>query len=476
MTPRRCDVCVIGAGSAGLSVAAGTSRLGLDTVLVERGSMGGECLNTGCVPSKALLAVAKRRHASTSAAMPGLGTGEPSVDFDAVKDGLRDVIDTLAPHDSVARFESLGVTVLRGTAVFLDTDTIAVGPERIRARWFVLATGSRPAVPPIPGLDPASVLTNETIFSLRAPPRRLVILGGGPVGVEMALAHRRLGIPVALIERHAILPRDEPELVAALRSMLVAEGIDILEHATVTRVDHAPGCTTLAVERDGRSEPIAGSHLLVATGRVPATEGLGLEAAGIAFGPAGIAVDARLRTSRRHILALGDVIDGPHFTHAAGYQAGIVVRNLAFRLPARVDYRALPWVTYTDPELAHVGLTEAEARARHGRRVTVEIVPLSRNDRAVAERQTDGLLKVIVGRGGRILGASLLAPAAGEAIGLWCLAIGRKMNLKAVAELILPYPTFGETAKAAAGAYYAPRLFSAATRRIVAALRRLPFW
>ena len=488
MTPRRCDVCVIGAGSAGLSVAAGTSRLGLDTVLIERGTMGGECLNTGCVPSKALLAVAKRRHASTSAAMPGLGTGEPSVDFGAVKDGLRDVIDTLAPHDSVARFESLGVTVLRGTAVFLDADTIAVGPERhaefcrggeararIRARWFVLATGSRPAVPPIPGLDPASVLTNETIFSLRAPPRRLVILGGGPVGVEMALAHRRLGIPVALIERHAILPRDEPELVAALRRNLVAEGIDILEHASVTRVDHAPGCTTLAVERDGRSEPIAGSHLLVATGRVPATEGLDLETAGIAFGPAGIAVDARLRTSRRHILALGDVIDGPHFTHAAGYQAGIVLRNLAFRLPARVDYRALPWVTYTDPELAHVGLTEAEARARHGRRVTVEMVSLSRNDRAVAERQTEGLLKVVVGRQGRILGASLLAPAAGEAIGLWCLAISRKMNLKAVAELILPYPTFGETAKAAASAYYAPRLFSAATRRIVAALGRLPF-
>ena len=474
MTPRRCDVCVIGAGSAGLSVAAGTSRLGLDTVLVERGAMGGECLNTGCVPSKALLAVAKRRHASMSA-MPGLGTGEPSVDFGAVKDGLRDVIDTLAPHDSVARFESLGVTVLRGTAVFLDAGTIAVGPERIRARWFVLATGSRPALPPIPGLDPAFVLTNETIFSLRAPPSRLVILGGGPVGVELALAHRRLGIPVALIERHAILPRDEPELVAALRRMLVNEGVDILEHATVTRVDHAPGCTTLAVERDGRSEPIAGSHLLVATGRVPATEGLGLETTGIAFGPAGIAVDARLRTSRRRIFALGDVLDGPHFTHVAAYQAGIVVRNLAFRLPARVDDRALPWVTYTDPELAHVGLTEAEARARHGSRVTVEIVPLSRNDRAVAERQTDGLLKVVVGRGGRILGASLLAPAAGEAIGLWCLAISRKMNLKAVADLILPYPTFGETAKAAAGAYYAPRLFSAATRRIVAALGRLPF-
>ena len=476
MTPRRCDVCVIGAGSAGLSVAAGTARLGLDTVLIERGAMGGECLNTGCVPSKALLAVAKRRHAGTSPSMPGLGTGEPSVDFGTVKQGLRDVIYTIAPHDSVARFESLGVTVLRGTATFLDDRTIAVGQERIRARWFVVAAGSRAALPPIPGLDPASVLTNETIFSLRDPPSRLVVLGGGPIGIEMALAHRRLGIPVVLVARNAILPRDEPELVATLRKMLVAEGIKILERATVTRVDHAPGCTTLAVERGGRTEPIAGSHLLVATGRVPATEDLGLEAAGIAFGPAGIAVDARLRTSRRHIFALGDVLDGPRFTHMAAYQAGIVVRNLAFRLPAKVDDRAIPWVTYTDPELAHVGLTEAEARARHGSRVTVVIMPLSRNDRAVAERQTEGLLKVVIGRRGRILGASLLAPAAGEAIGLWCLAISRRLTVKAVADLILPYPTFGETAKAAASAYYAPQVFGTASRRIVGALRRLPRW
>ena len=425
MTPRRCDVCVIGAGSAGLSVAAGTSQLGLDTVLIERGAMGGECLNTGCVPSKALLAVAKRRHASTSALMPGLGTGEAPVDFGDVREGLRAVIDTIAPHDSVARFESLGVTVLRGTATFLDERTLAVGAERIRARWFVVATGSRPLVPPIPGLDPASVLTNETIFSLRDPPSRLVILGGGPIGIEMALAHRRLGVPVTLVERDEILPRDEPELVAALRKTLVAEGIEMLEGATVTRVDHTPGCTTLMVKRGGRTEPIAGSHVLVATGRVPGIEDLDLAAAGVAIGPAGIAVDARLRTSRRHICALGDVLDGPRFTHVAAYQAGIVVRNLAFRLPAKIDDRALPWVTYTDPELAHVGLTEAEARARQGSRVGVEIVPLSRNDRAVAERQTGGLLKVVVGRHGHILGASLLAPAAGEAIGLWCLAISR---------------------------------------------------
>jgi len=476
LTDRTCDVCVVGAGSAGLSVASGCAQLGLDTVLIEHGTMGGECLNTGCVPSKALLAAAKRVHAATAPAIAGIGNGEPAVDFGAVKDGLLDVIATIAPHDSAERFEDLGATVLRGTARFRDAQTITIDSDTVRARWFVLATGSRPAMPDIPGLDPDSILTNETIFGLRDKPDHLVILGGGPIGIEMAVAHRRLGVQVTLIERSTILPHDEPELVEVLRTTLRDGAITILEHAAIRRVAHGPGSIAVTMEWQGETTIVTASHCLVATGRVPAIDALNLEAAKIDSTAAGITVDARLRTSQLHIFALGDVIDGPRFTHVAGYQAGIVVRNLAFRLPAKVDYSALSWVTYADPELAHVGLTEAAARKRHGRRVTVQTVPLARNDRAVAERRTSGLLKVVVGRRGRILGASILAPAAGEIIGLWCVAVSRKLTLKAIADLMLPYPTLGEIAKTAATDYFSPKLFSTTTRRVVRALDRLPRW
>ena len=470
MSEIRFEVCVVGAGAAGLSVAAGCAQLGLSTALIEHGAMGGECLNTGCVPSKALLAVAKRVHAAAAPAMAGLLDGTPTIDFAGVKDGVRGVIDAIAPNDSAERFSGLGVAVLRGTARFTDAHTLTVGTNRVRARWIVLATGSRPAIPPIEGLDADTVLTNETIFGLRDKPDHLFILGGGPIGLEMAFAHRRLGVPVTLIERGTILPRDEPDLVAVLRDTMQDEGITILEHASVVSVAQSPGSVAATVHQGNEITVVTGSHVLVATGRTPAIASLDLDAAGIASTAGGITVDARLRTNLRHVFALGDVIDGPRFTHVAAHQAGVVVRNIAFRLPAKVDYRALPWVTYADPELAHVGLTEAAARAQHGDRVRVLSVPLARNDRAVAERRTAGALKVIVGRGGRLLGASILAPAAGEMIGLWCLALSRRLTLKAVADLMLPYPTLSETAKAAASDYYGPTLFSRPTRRLVRAL------
>ncbi|GJD48068.1 Mercuric reductase [Methylobacterium crusticola] len=467
-----CDVCVIGAGSAGLSVAAGTSRLGLRTVLVEEAEMGGDCLNRGCVPSKALLAAA--RAAGPGPAIPGVAAPAAAVDFAAVADGVADVIAAIAPHDSAARFEGLGATVLRGRARFLEPRTLRIGRQVVRAARSVIATGSRPAIPAIPGLDPARVLTNATLFGLRERPAHLLILGGGPVGIEMAQAHRRLGCAVTLVQRRTILPRDEPDLVAILRARLEREGVRLVEHAAVARVAHGLDEVVLTLERGGAQERLAGSHLLVAAGRQANVEDLGLDAAGVAYGPEGIAVDRRLRTSRRGLFALGDVVaGGPRYTHAAGYQAGIVVRNLAFRLPARVEYRALPRVTYTDPELAQVGLTEAEARAR-GEVVTVLTQPLSRNDRAVAERRPEGAVKLVAGRRGRILGAAILGPAAGEVIGLWCLAIAQGLSLRAVSGTILPYPTIGEAARAAAGAYYAPALFGPRTRRLVDLLRRLP--
>jgi pyruvate/2-oxoglutarate dehydrogenase complex dihydrolipoamide dehydrogenase (E3) component len=264
--------------------------------------------------------------------------------------------------------------------------------------------------------------------------------------------------------------------VEDLRGVLRGEGITLIEGAEVSSVRHGPDSVDVGIRRDGRDAAVSGSHLLVAAGRSPQMQDLRLDAAGVAHDAKGIAVDGRLRTSRSHIFALGDVIDAPHFTHVAGYQAGIVVRNLAFRLPAKVDYRALPWVTYTDPELAHVGLTETQARKRHGDKVAVQRVALRTNDRAVAERRTTGSIKVIVGSRGRILGASILAPSAGEMIGLWCLAIQQKLTLKAITDVMLPYPTMGEIGKAAASQYYRPLLFNNRTSRVVGALQWLPTW
>jgi pyruvate/2-oxoglutarate dehydrogenase complex dihydrolipoamide dehydrogenase (E3) component len=476
MARLKCEVCIIGAGSAGLSVAAGLSQLGLRTVLIEHAEMGGECLNTGCVPSKALLAAAKAASHREAPEIPGVSGAPAGVDFAAVKGGVLDVIAAIAPKDSVHRFEGLGVTVLKRAAMFIDSHTVRAGDDTVLADRFVVATGSKPAVPAVPGLSAEKILTNETIFALREKPSHILIMGGGPIGIEMALAHRRLGVPVTVIQKSSILPRDEPELVEILRGLLRREKIDILEGAEVASVRHAPDGVVVTVRHAGREETIAGSHLLVATGRTPRVEGLGLDAAGIEHTARGIPVDARLRTTQRHVFALGDVIDAPRFTHVAAYQAGIVVRNLAFRLPAKVDYGPLPWVTYTDPELAHVGATEAEARKRHGEEVRIEFVSLAENDRAVAEHRAAGAMKIVVGRRGRILGASILAPAAGELIGLWCLAIKRGLPLRAVADLMLPYPTMSEIGKAAAGQHYRATLFGKTTRRLVRALQSLPAW
>ena len=366
--------------------------------------------------------------------------------------------------------------VLKSSARFIDRRTVRAGDDTVRAGRFVIATGSDAVVPAVPGLSAGEVLTNETVFALRDRPDHLLILGGGPVGIEMALAHRRLGVPVTVVQKSSILPRDEPELVEILRGALRDEKIDLLEATEVMSVRHAPDRVVMTVRHAGREEVITGSHLLVAAGRAPRVDGLGLDAAGIEHTARGIVVNSRLRTTQRHVFALGDVIDAPHFTHVAAYQAGIVVRNMAFRLPAKVDYRTLPWVTYTDPELAHVGVTEAEARKHHGDEVRIEYVSLEENDRAIAERRVAGAIKIVLGRRDRILGVSILAPAAGEMIGLWCLAIKRKLPLRAIAELMLPYPTMSEVGKAAAGQHYRAALFGRTTRRVVRALQLLPRW
>ncbi len=472
----RTDICVIGAGSGGLSVAAGAAQLGAAVVLVEKGAMGGDCLNTGCVPSKSLLAAAHAAAAQRASGPFGVAPAEPRVDFAAVHAHVHGVIAAIAPHDSQERFEGLGVTVIRAPARFVARDAVVAGDVRIRARRFVIATGSRPLVPPIPGIGTVDALTNETVFALTALPDHLIVIGGGPVGAEMAQAMRRLGARVTLIEGLTLLNKDDPELAAVVRARLVAEGVEILEGARVAAVARDGAGVRVTVEpAAGTSEAareIAGSHLLVAVGRAPNVEDLGLEAAGIAVGRDGIAVDARLRTANRKVYAIGDVAGPYRFTHLAGYHAGIVIRNALFRLPARADHRAIPWATYTDPELAHVGMTEAAAQ-RAGIAHTVLRARFDANDRARAERTADGLLKAVVGRGGRVLGASVVGARAGELILPWVLAVQGRLRLKDLAGAVVPYPTLSEITKRAAGDFYAPRLFSAATRRIVRLLARL---
>ena len=468
----RCDLCVIGAGSGGLSVAAGAAQMGADTVLIERGAMGGDCLNSGCVPSKSLLAAAGAAESVRRARRFGVDGGvdggvegqHPAIDFARVHGHVRGVIDSIAPHDSQERFEGLGVRVIRAAARFTGPDALEAGGTVVRARRFVLATGSRPAVPPLPGLDSVPFLTNETLFGRTAAPEHLLVLGGGPVGVEMAQAHRRLGARVTMLVRSRLLPRDDPELVAVLRRRLAAEGVAILEGAAVARVERAGEGLALLLG-DGRR--ITGSDLLVATGRAPNVEDLGLDAAGIAVTGKGVAVDARLRTTNRRVFAVGDVTGGPAFTHVAGQHAAIVIRNALFRLPAKVDYAALPRVTYAEPELAQVGLTEAAARERHGDGVRILTAPFADNDRARTGAEAEGLVKLVVTRRGRLLGAGIAGPHAGEQIALWCLAVAKRMGVGDVAKLTLPYPTLAEAGKRAAGSFYTPTLFGPRTRRLV---------
>ena len=441
------DICVIGAGSGGLSLAAGAVQMGARVVLVEAAEMGGDCLNHGCVPSKAL--IARARAADARGAVPA--------DYPAAMDHVAATIAAIAPHDSQERFEGLGCTVIRARARFPSPATVEAAGHEIVARRFVIATGSRPFVPPVPGLDAVPYLTNETLFSLRERPAHLIVLGGGPIGIEMAQAHRRLGAEVTVIEAAKALGRDDPELAAVVVGRLRAEGVEVREGVAATQVERGAGAVTVHLA-DGAS--VRGSHLLVAVGRRANVVDLGLETAGVPFTAQGVTVGPELRSpGNRRVYAVGDAAGGMQFTHVAGYHAGIVVRQAVLGLPARASTHHIPRVTYTDPELAQVGLTEAEARAAHGDRVEVLRIPFAGNDRAQAEGRTEGLLKVMVLRG-RPIGAGIAGPHAGELIGVWALALSARLKLSQIAGSVMPYPTLGETAKRAAGAYFSPRLFA----------------
>jgi len=466
------DICVIGAGSGGLSVAAAAAAFGVPVVLVERHKMGGDCLNTGCVPSKALLAAAKRAALMRSAEPFGVTAQAVDVDFAKVHDHVQRVIAAIAPTDSVERFAGLGVRVIKGHAKFKDRRTVAVGEiYEIRARRFVIATGSTPALPPIPGLDQVAYLTNESIFSLSERPDRLIIIGAGPIGLEMAQAFRRLGSAVTVLEAAAPLTKDDPECAAIVLDQLDRDGVVIRSGVKVVRAHYTSGGVTVTFEGAGGEETVEGRELLVATGRKPTTDGLDLEAAGIKYDRSGIVVNKKLKTANRRVYAIGDCAAGQlQFTHAANYHAGLVIRNALFRLRVKVNNDAIPWVTYTDPELAQTGLTEAQARAR---KLKIRILrwPYHDNDRAQAERETHGHIKVITTRKGDILGATIVGAQAGELIAMWTLAIAQRLNVRGLTGIVLPYPTLSEIGKRAAIDYFTPRLTSPWVRRIIAWLR-----
>ncbi len=446
------DLCVIGAGSGGLSVAAGAAQLGASVVLIEGAEMGGDCLNFGCVPSKALIAAAHAAQA-LRAGGPGLPPRDPQPDFPAAMAHVRAAVAAIAPHDSQERFAGMGVTVIREWAGFASPTEVRAGPYRIRARRFVIATGSQAKIPRLPGLAAVPYLTNETVFALTACPEHLLVLGGGPVGCELAQAFHRLGARVTLIQRHRLLPREDAEAAALVRDRLQAEGIDVLEMASVTQVGPGP---ILALSN---GETRRGSHLLVATGRAPALDRLNLPAAEIDFTPQGITTDARLRTTNPRVFAIGDAAGMEQFTQVAAYHAGLVVRQALFGLPVRLRRDHLTRATFTDPELAQVGPTEAEARAAHGPALTVARADFGRNDRAITEAATTGFVKVMVVKG-RVIGATVVGPGAGELIAPWSLAVASRLKMARMASLITAYPTRADLTRAVVSAYYSPRLFA----------------
>ncbi len=465
------DICVIGAGSAGLSVAAGASQMGARVVLVEKGEMGGDCLNYGCVPSKALLAAGHAAHAGAVAPKYGVSLGSASYDPVAVHDHVKGVIAAIAPMDSVERFEGFGVTVIKAAARFTGPQEVMAGDTRITASRFVIATGSSPVAPPIDGLSETPYFTNETLFDNKDRIDHLLIIGGGPIGLEMAQAHRQLGIAVTVIDLGPILPKDDPDAVEVVRKSVLEDGVVLHEKVKVVRTDKTAQGVSVTIETKGAEKTITGSHLLVAAGRAANVKGLDLEKAGVDYDRA-IKVDKRLRTSNRKIFAMGDVAGSYQFTHVAGYHAGVVIRNILFRLPAKVDYRAVPWVTYTDPELAHVGMTLDEAKQEQGDNLRILHWSFDENDRAQSERSTEGFVKVLTTRKGHILGATIVGKNAGELIHPWIIAIQNKLKIGAMATYIAPYPTLGEVNKRAAGSFYTEKLFSERTRRIVRFLLR----
>jgi pyruvate/2-oxoglutarate dehydrogenase complex dihydrolipoamide dehydrogenase (E3) component len=473
----RPDICVIGGGAGGLAAAAAAAAMGVPVVLIEKGRMGGQSLNSGSVPSKALIAAASHANVLRSGARFGVKGVRTGVDFPAVNAHVRRAIGAIAPQDSTERFAGLGVRVIAGTARFTDAATVAAGGTSVQARRFIIATGSLPVIPAIPGLAEAPYLTSETVFDLTDCPRHLIIIGAGRTGLELAQAFRRLGSDVTVLEAAMPLQREDRECAAVVLDALAEEGIKLRSGVRIAQIRRVLARVQVVLAGAGDTassgeEMIEGSHLLVAAGRRPNIDSLDLDAAGIRHEPDRIIVDKRLRTTNKNVYAIGDVIGGPRFTHAANHHAGLVVRNALFRHPIAVDPRIIPRVVFTDPEVAHVGLREDEARLEAGA-VRILRWPYRENDRAITTASTKGHIKVITGRRGDILGATIVGAQAAEDIAIWTLAVTQKLNIGALAGLVLPYPSYAELGKRAAITYFMRGLTTARVRRIIGWLRRL---
>ncbi len=455
------DVVVIGAGAGGLTAAGGPAMFGLKSAVIEEGEMGGDCLNTGCVPSKALIAAAHRAHEARVSQKLGVTLAEPKIDFAAVMAHVHSAIETIAPVDSQERFEGMGVAVYRGRAKLIDDRTVEVNGERLAAKRIVIATGSHPAIPPIEGIADVPYLTSNSLWQIKERPRHLLIIGGGAIGLEMAQSFRRLGAEVTVIEAFKPLPRDDQEAAELVLGALNAEGVKLISGVGVAKAAMAGSDITLTMA-DGAT--VTGSHLLVAAGRTPNVHGIGLEGAGVAIGKNGIIVDARRRTSNKRIFAIGDCRDGPRFTHMSGNDGSIVTMNVALGFPAKLDLRALPWVTYTDPELAQIGLTEDAAREQFGSKVDVNRQDFSHNDRAIAEGDVRGFMKVIRAKG-KVVGVTIVGRGAGELLLPWAQVIMGKANTFGLGGAIVPYPNRSDISKAAAFAIHEPAVFGPWSKR-----------
>lgn len=459
------DLCVIGGGSAGLVAAAGAAALGAKVVLVEKHKMGGDCLNYGCVPSKALLHSAKVAQIMRDAGDAAIAAQVPDVSLERVMQRVRAVIQTIEPNDSPERFRSLGVEVIFGAGMFTGQQAFEVNGRVLSARKFIIATGSHPAVPDIPGLKEVPYLTNETVFDLDEPVPRLIVLGGGPIGVELGQAFVRLGSEVHLVDRQdRILPREDAELAEVVAKCLVREGVQLHLGVTTVRIEGSAGnLRALVRNAQGEERWIEGSHLLVAAGRRASVDGLGLEAAGVQVANGRIVTDKRLRTANHDIYACGDVVGPYQFTHMAEHHAGVALRGALFHLPARIEERVIPWCTFTDPELARVGLSEAEARAQ-GIAYRAYTFPFAEVDRAITDGATAGLAKILTAPNGRLLGAAIVGPNAGELIHEYVLALSRNLKVGDLANVIHIYPTLSQINRRVANEQLKSKLTPAAKR------------
>lgn len=465
------DICIIGAGPGGLAVATVAAAFGRSVVLIERHKFGGDALNYGCMPARALAAAAGRAHAIRSGDVFGIVGHEPDIDMRAVAAHVDDVLAGVAPNFAAERFVGLGVRVIQAAARFIGKKMVMAGEHRIKARRFVIATGSTPLIPAIPGLVNVPYFTSETIFSNKERLHSLIVVGGGSVGLELAQTYGRLGSRVMVLEAEKALAGEDPELSKFVIERLAEEGIGVHEGTKIDSVEGGLGRVRVNVSVDGQQHVVEGSHLLVATGRKPSTSDLGLEAAGIRYDERGITVDAGLKTSNRRVFAIGDVTGSAPYAQVADYHAGIVARRALFHVPARVDPRLIARATYTDPELAWVGLSEAEA-VKQCKKIRVLRWPYRENDRAQAERATTGHLKVITDRAGKIVGAGIVGARAGELISLWSLAISRKLDITDMVGWVAPYPTLSEISKRLAYSYYAGKAANPTLRKAINFLAR----